>query len=109
MAMDEEYDSLMKNFKWNLVSLLTMFKMVKSKWVYKIKIHFDGTIDHDKAWLVAKGYIQQYGIDYDQTYFLVIKHDSIWAIFSLDATHDMNIMQYDVKTTYGDLQEEIYM
>jgi hypothetical protein len=48
-AMDEEYDSLTKNFKWNLVSLLTMLKMLKSKWVYKIKTHFDGTIDHDKA------------------------------------------------------------
>ncbi len=83
--------------------------MVKSKWVYKIKTHFDGTIDHDKAWFVAKSYIQQYGIDYDQTYFLVIKHDSIWAIFSLGATHNMIIMQYDVKTTNGDLQEEIYM
>jgi hypothetical protein len=82
-----------------------MLKMVKSKWVYKIKTHFDGTIDHDKAWLVTKGYIQQYGIDYDQTYFLVIKHDYVWAIFSLDATHNMNIMQYDVKTTYGDLQK----
>jgi hypothetical protein len=108
-TMDKEYDSLMKNSKWNLVSLLTMLKMVKFKWVYKIKTHFDATIDHDKAWLVAKGYIQQYGIDYDQTYFLVIKHDSIWAIFSLNATHDMNIMQYDVKSTYGDLQDEIYM
>jgi hypothetical protein len=47
--MDEEYDSLRKNSKWNLVSLLTMLEMVKSKWVYKIKTHFDGTIDHDKA------------------------------------------------------------
>jgi hypothetical protein len=41
----------------------------------------------------------------------VIKHDSIQTIFSLAATHDMGVIQYDVKTTflYGDLQEEIFM
>ncbi len=60
---------------------------------------------------MVKGYTQHYGIDYDQTYFPMVKHDSIWSIFALAATHDMGIIQYDAKTTfvYGDLQEEIFM
>jgi hypothetical protein len=52
-----------------------------------------------------------HGFDYDETFSPVIKHDSIQSIFALAATHDMHMIQYDVRTTflYGELDEEIFM
>ncbi len=80
-------------------------------WIYKIKNHSNGTFTYWKSCLVINGYTQCYDIDYDQTYFPMGKHESIWTIFSFVVTHDMSIIYYDIKMTflYGDLHEEISM
>lgn len=54
--------------------------IVGPKWVSKLKRHNDGTIGRYKAWLVAKGYRQQQGIDFDETFILVIKHTTMRLI-----------------------------
>jgi hypothetical protein len=67
-AMNEEYDSLMKNQTWELVELPENKVPIGSKWLYKSKFKADGSIDKYKERLVAKGYSQKEGIDYDDTF-----------------------------------------
>jgi len=65
IAMDLEYDALVKNKTWHLVPPQRGKNVIGCKWVYKIKRKADGTLDRYKASLVAKGFKQRYGIDYE--------------------------------------------
>ena len=64
-----------------------------------------------KARLIAKGYAQKEGIDYNEVFSPVVKHSSIRILLALVAQFDLELAQLDVKTTFlhGDLEEEIYM
>ena len=64
-----------------------------------------------KTRLVAKGYAQWEGIDYNEVFSPVVKHSSIRILLALAAQYDYELGQLDVKTTFlhGDLEEEIYM
>ena len=66
--MKEEFDALHKAGTWDLVDLPFGKSSIGCKWVYKIKTRSDGTVDHSKACLVAKGFTQKYGIDYEETF-----------------------------------------
>lgn len=63
-VMEEEYQSLIKNGTWNIIELLLRCKAIHCKWVYKLKLVVNGTIDHYKTHLVAKGYSQKSIVDY---------------------------------------------
>ena len=71
IAMKKELDALTKNHTWDLVTLRSGQSVVGYKWIYKIKIRSDGSIERYKARLVAKGFTQEYGIDYKETFTLV--------------------------------------
>lgn len=72
-AMEEEYKSILKSKTWDLVKLPEGKQPIGSKWLYKPKFKADGSIDKYKPRLVAKGYSQQEGIDYDETFSSVAK------------------------------------
>ena len=72
-AMDEEYSALMRNKTWHLVPEKRGKNIIDCKWVYRIKKKADGTIDRYKARLVAKGFKQRYGLDYEDTFSLLLK------------------------------------
>ena len=72
-AMDAKFQSLQKQQTWSLVPLPPHTNVVTCKWVYKLKRHSDGSIARYKARLVARGYLQQYGLDYDETFSPVVK------------------------------------
>lgn len=110
-AMDDEYDSLIENETWKLVDLPRGRNAIDNKWVYKIKETPTGDIERYRARLVVRGFSQEYGVDYYQTYSLVVRYTSIRTIMAIAAAENLKLAQFDVKTAflYGDLSEEIYM
>ena len=66
--MAEELQVFISTHSWDLVDLPPNKSVAGCKWVYKVKTHADGSIDRYKAQLVAKGFIQEYDIDYEETF-----------------------------------------
>ena len=76
-AMKTEMMSLKENDVWDFVKLPADKKTVGSKWVYKIKTGEDGSIQRYKARLVAQGFTQKYGADFDETFCPVVRQESL--------------------------------
>lgn len=109
--MNKEFSALLQNDTWTLVSPLAVANIVGCQWIYKIKKKVDGTIECYKAHLVAKGFHQQEGVDFSETFSLVIKHATIRLIIAIVITSNWNIKQLDVQNAnlHGDLQETVFM
>ena len=110
-TIKEDINSMESNRVWDLVDLLLGRKTIENKWVLNIKHKADGTIDRYKAQLVAKGYTQQEGIDYEETFSPVVRFASIRLILAIMARMDLELYQMDIKTVFlnGELDEEIHM
>lgn len=110
-AMNDEYESLMKNHTWILCEPPKGHTIVDNRWVFRIKRNPDNSVDRFKARLVAKGFSQCYGIDYTETFSPVVKFTSIRTLLATAAEYQMSIKQFDVKTAflYGELEEAVYM
>ncbi|GJW69436.1 retrotransposon protein, putative, ty1-copia subclass [Tanacetum coccineum] len=110
-AMNAEIQSMMDNMVWVLVDLPPGYKTVGSKWLFKKKTDKDGIVHVYKACLVAKGYTQLYGVDYEETFSPVADIRAIRILISIAAYYDYEIWQMDVKTAFlnGYLDEDIYM
>ena len=111
MAMEEELEALCKNKTWVLTPLPAGKKAVSCKWVYTVKQNAEGKTERYKARLVARGYSQTYGIDYDETFAPVAKMNTVRILISCAANFEWSLHQLDVKNAFlhGDLQEEVYM
>ncbi len=110
-AMEKEMESLYANNVCKLVELPKDRKTVGSKWVFKVKADSDGIFERYKARLVAQGFSQKFGSDYDETFSPVVRFESVRTIIALAAQHGLQLHQMDVKTAFlnGELKEEVYM
>ena len=110
-AMNEEFDALLQNGMWDLVPSSPTMNIIGCKWVFRIKHRADGSIERHKAWLVAKGFHQQPGLDYGEAFSPVVKPVTICTILSLTMAHGWSIRQLDIKNAFlhGLLDEPILM
>jgi hypothetical protein len=110
-AMTEEYQSIIKNDVWEIVSRPKSKDVVSSKWLFKIKHATGGSIEKYKARFVALGFSQNEGIDYEETFAHVARYTSIRTIIAYAAKMKWKLHQMDVKTTFlnGVIEEEVYI
>lgn len=110
-AMKDEYTSLIKNNTWELVDRPKNTKLVDNKWVFKIKEAGNDSSKIFRARLVARGFTQEYGINYNETFSPVVRFTSIRSIIAIAAQKRMSMKQFDVRTAFlnGELNEVVYM
>lgn len=86
-------------------------KPLSGKWVFKVKRDVNGDIARFKARWVVRGYLQQYGVHFDQTYAAVVKPMAFRVLFAIAAYYDLDIDQMDVKTAflYGLIDQLVYV
>ena len=110
-AMDEKMVALDVNETWELVPLPERKKAIGCKWVYKVKYKSYGSIERYKERLVAKGYAQTYGIDYEDTFSPISKMKTVRIVIAVAAAKGWTLHQMDVKNSFlhGELQEEVYL
>lgn len=110
-AMKKEIMALQGNGTWSLVPAPKDRKIIRCKWVYKIKRKSDGTVERFKARLVAQGNTEQEGIDYTETFSLVAKPVTIRVILCIALAKAWSVQQLDVNNAFlnGDLTEKVYM
>ncbi|GAQ92752.1 protein with reverse transcriptase [Klebsormidium nitens] len=87
-SMDEEMRSLLENGTWELVERPEGVKPVPMKWVYKIKRDALGNVERYKSRLVAKGYLQKQGIDFEEVYAPMSNHTTLRALLAVVAERD---------------------
>ncbi|GJX50148.1 retrotransposon protein, putative, ty1-copia subclass [Tanacetum coccineum] len=110
-AMNTEMQSMKDNQVWNLVDLPPNCKTVRSKWIFKKRINMDGNIHTYKARLIAKGFTQTYGVDYEETFSPVADIKAIKILIAIAVFYNYKIWQMDVKYAFlnGRLNKDVYM
>jgi hypothetical protein len=111
MAAESEIQSHNENQTWTLVDAPKGTKILRNRWVWVVKYNGTGNIERFKARLVIKGFLQEYGIDYDEIFAPVVRMEVLRLLLAVAATLDYEIHQMDVKTAFlnGNLDEDIYM
>ena len=109
--MGAKMQALHENNTLELVNYPERRNVVDNKWVYKVKLHTDGTVDKFKARLVAKGFMQQAGVNYVDTFSPVARFDTNKSVINVAAAERLHLMQFHVKTAslHGELEETIYV
>jgi hypothetical protein len=99
-AMKEELTMIEKNATWMLVDRPVHKKVIGVKWIFKTKLNADRSMNKHKARLVVKGYSQEPGIDFTETFAPVSRLDTIKLLLALAAQNGWHIFQLDVKFAF---------
>src|SRR5258705_2376547 len=107
----EALSSIEQNGVFELADLPVGRRAISSKWVFKAKLDFNGEIHRYKARLVARGFSQRYGQDYDETFAPVVKHETVRVLLAIAAIRGLHVRHLDVRSAFlnGELDEELYM
>lgn len=108
--MEAEIAALKEKGTWEIVQRPADVPVIDCRWVYKIK-DVPGEVPKIKSRLVARGFTQEYGINYWETYSPVVKCSTMRLLFAIAAQYKWSVEQCDVKNAYvnSPLNEEIYM
>lgn len=105
--MTNEFNALISNSTWTLVPASQATNIVSCKWVFRTKCLADDTLERRKARLIAKGFLQQSGVDYEETFSPVVKTTTIRFVLAFAITKGWPINQYDMQNAFlhGPLSE----
>nr|GEV27203.1 retrovirus-related Pol polyprotein from transposon TNT 1-94 [Tanacetum cinerariifolium] len=111
IAMQEELNQFIANDVWDLVPLPKSHTVIGTNWVYKNKLDKNGIVSRNKARLVAQGYKQQEGIDYNETYASIARLEPIRILLAIAWENDFKLYQMDVKSAFlnGFINKEVYV
>src|ERR1044072_4074451 len=109
--MQDELNQFTRNEVWKLVSRPEGINVIGTKWIFKNKSDESGTVTRNKARLVAQGYTQVEGIDFDETFAPVARLESIRLLLGVACILKFKLFQMDVKSAFlnGYLNEEVYV
>ena len=86
--MNKEIQAVVDNQTWAVVNLPKRKKGIGSKQIYKVKLNSDESLERFKARFVAKGFNQNYGIDYEETFSLVVKMTINRCLLAIAVSHN---------------------
>ena len=109
--MQEELTQFERNKVWSLVPKPHDRPIIGTKWVFKNKLDEEGNVARNKARLVAQGYNQVEGLDYEETYAPVARIEAIRILLSFACYKNFKVYQMDVKSAFlnGKIEEEVYV
>lgn len=110
-AISEEMAALQKNNTWTLVKKPENVTLIDSKWVFRLKKDEKGNICKHKARLVARGFLQQKGLDYEETWAPVARLSTVRTFIAVINNKNLMAQQMDVKSAFlhGAITEDIYI
>nr|GEV58430.1 Myc-type, basic helix-loop-helix (bHLH) domain-containing protein [Tanacetum cinerariifolium] len=110
-AKNAEIEALNRYHTWIITYLPANRKPIGCKWIFKIKYKANGEIKRYKARLVSKGFNQREGINFDETYSLVVKMSTVRCLIAISFTNKWPLFESDINNAflYGDLEENVYM
>ena len=108
-SMHEELHQFVRNDVWELVPRLKGVNVIGAKWIFKSKLDEHGIVIRNKSRLVAQGYTQVEGIDFDETFAPVARLESIRMLLAITSYLNFKLYQMDDKSAFlnGMLQEEV--
>lgn len=111
LAIEDQLRSLEANHTWEVIDKPKHANVISNKWVFKAETLPNGQIDKKKARLCARGFTQEYGVNYFETFAPVVRMESLRILLALATTQDWEIHQMDVVSAYlsRDLEDEAYM
>ncbi|GJR51442.1 retrovirus-related pol polyprotein from transposon TNT 1-94 [Tanacetum coccineum] len=111
VAMQEELNQFIANDVWELVPQPRNMTIIGTKWVFRNKLDENGIVSRNKARLVAQGYNQQEGINYDETYTPIARLEFIRILLAYACVLDFKLFQMDVKSVFLNsfINEEVYV
>ncbi|CAM8990520.1 unnamed protein product [Rhodiola kirilowii] len=110
-AMETEIQALQSNNTWQVIHLPFGKNAISSKWIFRVKKHSGDTIERYKARLVARGFSQEEGLDYNESFTPVVKRTTVCTVIALASSKNWPLLQLDVDNAFlhGALDEEVYM
>ena len=110
-SFEEEYETLLGYHTWNLVKRPPNINIVGSWWTFRVKRNNLGQVDKYKAQLIAQGFSQVSGLDFNETFSPTIRFTSICFILAMACCYNLKLRHIDVKGTYlnGILDDDVYM
>ena len=109
--MEEEIDQIKKNNTWSFVPRLVDKNVISTNWVFRNKLDENGEITRNKARLVCKGYAQEEGLDYGETFSPIARMEGIKTLLAYAAYKGFKVYQMDVNFSFlnGIVEEELYI
>ena len=109
--MQDELNQFQRNEVWCLVPRPSHQYVIGTKWVFRNKMNEDGIVTRNKARLVALGYSQEEGIDFEETFAPVARLETIRILLAFAVSQSIKLFQMDVKSAFlnGYIKEEVYV